>query len=169
MIRVAVVEDEAVHADRLIACLRRYGRENDLAFSVARFSDAISFLETYRGGFDLVFLDIRMPGIDGMEAAKRLRGIDAAVQLVFVTSLVRYAVDGYAVGAADYIVKPFSYEVFALKLSRILRQMPSLPWIRTIQLSRQSAISTRSSAMNIRSGILTLTAFVRRSACSALC
>ncbi len=151
MIRVAVVEDEAVHADRLIACLRRYGRENDLAFSAARFSDAISFLETYRGGFDLVFLDIRMPGIDGIEAAKRLRGIDAAVQLIFVTSLVRYAVDGYAVGAADYIVKPFSYEVFALKLFRILRQMPD----RDRKISfRFGAVYHRFSESDIRYGIV---------------
>lgn len=124
MIRIAVVEDEAVHVDRLIACLRRYGKEYNVAFSAARFSDAVSFLETYRGGFELIFLDIRMPGIDGMEAAKRLRKTDAAVQLIFVTSLVRYAVDGYTVGAADYIVKPFSYEVFALKLSRVIRQLP---------------------------------------------
>ena len=78
MIRIAVVEDEAVHVDRLIACLRRYGKEYNVAFSAARFSDAVSFLETYRGGFELIFLDTFTPSIVATVSQRYLTMLPAA-------------------------------------------------------------------------------------------
>ncbi len=61
-----------------------------------------------------------MPGIDGMEAAHRLRRLDQKVILVFVTNMASYAVKGYEVNATDYIVKPVYYGDFELKLKRVL-------------------------------------------------
>lgn len=122
--RIAIIEDEAIHRDCLTAYLNRFGKERELAFRLAFFGDAVSFLDSYRKEYDLLFLDIRMPGIDGMDAARRLREIDPDVGLIFVTSLQQYAVDGYSVGACDYIVKPFTYETFAIKLDHALYLLP---------------------------------------------
>ena len=80
----------------------------------------MDFLDGYRTVYDVVFMDIEMPGIDGMEAAHRLRRLDQKVILVFVTNMASYAVKGYEVNATDYIVKPVYYGDFELKLKRIL-------------------------------------------------
>ncbi len=118
MISVAVVEDDNTHAEQLIACIKRYGSENGQDFSYVVYSNAIKFLHGYNGNFDIVFLDISMPHMNGMEAAAKLREHDSSVIIIFVTSLMQYAVDGYKVGALDYVVKPVKYGSFALTMRR---------------------------------------------------
>ena len=68
-------------------------------------------------------MDIQMPNMNGMEAARRLRVLDEKVLLVFVTNLTQYAIAGYGVSALDYIVKPVNYYDFALKLTRALKRI----------------------------------------------
>ena len=120
-LRIAVVEDEAEAANLLSQCLLRYGREGDHVFQISPFSDAAIFLQEYSPQlYDLIFMDIRMPGLDGMTAAEKLRQIDPLVPLVFVTSLVQFAVKGYEVDALDFIVKPIRYSSFKMKMKRIL-------------------------------------------------
>lgn len=125
MIKVAIVDDEAVHADKLGEYLARYEAEKGLGIHAEKFQNAVAFLTNYVPDYDIVFLDIRMQFMDGLTAAKRLRELDEKVVLVFVTSLAQYAINGYEVNAADYIVKPFSYADFALKLTRAVKLIPS--------------------------------------------
>jgi DNA-binding LytR/AlgR family response regulator len=58
--------------------------------------------------FDLLLLDILMPGVTGMEAAKEIRLTDSEIPIIFLTSSREYAVESYRVGAKDYIMKPAS-------------------------------------------------------------
>ena len=74
-------------------------------------------------GYDIVFMDIVLPDMDGMTAAKKLRESDKSVVLIFVTNMSQYAINGYEVGAADFIVKPFEYEHFAIKMQRIIGRL----------------------------------------------
>lgn len=120
MFTVAIVEDEKQAADLLASYLERYGSENEISFNVVHYSDAEAFLTDFRCQFDMVFMDIEMPCIDGMNAAHRLRKIDDMVALVFVTNLARYAINGYEVEALDYVLKPLSYEAFSLKIRKII-------------------------------------------------
>lgn len=120
MINVAIVEDEDCAANNLSEYLNTFGRQNNTEIKAERFRDAISLLTGYSGKFDIVFMDIELPEMNGMDAAKKLREIDMSVTLVFVTNMAQYAVKGYEVGAVDYIVKPVSYYDFSLKLRRIL-------------------------------------------------
>ena len=86
------------------------------------YGDAEAFLAGYDPECDIVFMDIQLPDMSGMDAARALRAVDSEVTLVFVTSMVQYAVSGYEVSALDFIVKPVSYPNFAMKMKRVLRE-----------------------------------------------
>lgn len=80
MITVAVVEDDDKEAERIKSYLVSYGKENDENFNVLHFSDGLEFLEKIRPEIDVVFMDIEMPFLNGMDAAKKLRQSDPSVR-----------------------------------------------------------------------------------------
>lgn len=122
MYRVLIVEDKPADARTLAAYLARYGEEHGEKFGVTHYSCALDLAESHET-FDLIFMDIGLPGIDGMEAAELLRTYDDVTPLIFVTDLARYAVRGYSVDALDFMVKPVSYYDFALRMGRAMRLM----------------------------------------------
>ena len=127
MLRIAIVEDEIEAVQRLESYLDQYQTTANQQFHITRFSDAASFLDPYLG-FDLVFMDIQMPNMDGLSGALRLRQIDSQVKLIFVTNMAQYAVRGYEVDALDFIIKPVAYSDFSFKMKRAMS---------AIQISRQ--------------------------------
>lgn len=120
MYRIHMVEDEDEAAERLRGMLLRYADERGLDFHVTRDASALPLMED-RPSYDLVFMDIQLPGIDGMECAEFLRQYDQTTPLIFVTNLAQYAVRGYEVDALDFVVKPVSYGSLCPKLDRALR------------------------------------------------
>ena len=122
MYRILIVEDTPAEADALRAALDRYGAETGERFSVTVLPQALDFVERCPAA-DLIFMDIEMPGINGMEAAEALRAYDAETPLIFVTNLAQYAVHGYVVDALDFIVKPVIYDDFRLRMDRAMRQL----------------------------------------------
>lgn len=116
---VAIVEDEKTESDRLSRLLERYGGARDMSFNVRVFRYATDFLDEYTADYEVVFMDIQLPDLDGMSAAKKLRKVDDTVVLVFVTNMSQYAINGYEVDATDFIVKPLRYEQLESKLDRI--------------------------------------------------
>ena len=120
VIHVAIVEDEEIHQQALREHLLRYAGENDVTFDIRLFANPILLLENYRPVYDLIFMDIQMPDLNGMEAARKLRAMDQNVLLIFVTSLAQYAIEGYEVAAVDYILKPVQYFSFAMRLTRAI-------------------------------------------------
>lgn len=123
MIRVAIVEDEAAVRAQLTEYVQRYTRQYGTAFQVNEFSGGGQLLADYRPVYDLVLMDIEMPGMDGMETARQLRQLDSEVMLLFITNTAQYAIKGYSVGALDYILKPVPYFAFSQLLQKAVRQL----------------------------------------------
>lgn len=121
MLNITIVEDEPAAQEVLKGYLARYGDERGLTFNIVCYGDAFAFLEKYKLGSDIIFMDIELPGIDGMEAAKRLRQSDDIAVLIFVTNMAQFAVKGYEVEALDFVVKPVSYDAFCMKMDRAVR------------------------------------------------
>jgi len=113
VIRIAMVEDEAAVREQLMGYVQRYTRQYGTEFSVTEFADGVDILENYRPVYDIVFLDVEMKHLDGMETARRIRALDADVVLIFITNMAQYAIKGYAVGALDYVLKPVPYFAFS--------------------------------------------------------
>ncbi len=135
MPNIALVEDEPEAADVLAAFIARYAGEKGLELTVTRFGNAMDFEMTHQH-FDLVFMDIQMPGINGMEAAQLMRTYDSETPIIFVTNLAQYAVKGYEVDALDFIVKPVTYFNFRMRMDKAMRRIRR-------NASRSIAIGTR--------------------------
>ena len=121
MVRIAIVEDNSNDLACLKDCLQEYEQEQNASFSLFSFSNPLDFLEAYRPDFDLVFLDIELPLLNGIETARRLRALDSVVALVFITNMEQYAVNGYEVDALDFVVKPINYYRFSSMMRKALR------------------------------------------------
>ncbi|MCD7919046.1 MAG: LytTR family DNA-binding domain-containing protein [Clostridiales bacterium] len=119
--RTAIVEDEQLEGDRLKQYCANYEAEKHRQIVADSFSNPVAFLEQYNPSYDLVLLDIQMPGMNGMRLAERLRELDSEVLIAFVTNMAQYAVQGYRVAALDFILKPVSYFQFSQMMDRVFR------------------------------------------------
>lgn len=120
MIKIAIVEDEKEMASALEKNVQQFFRDNKFEIEIAKFNNALDLLNSYKYDFDLIFMDINLPNLNGMEASKKIRQMDNSVMIIFVTSLAQYAITGYEVNAFDFILKPISYYNFVLKMQRAL-------------------------------------------------
>ena len=125
MYKIVIVEDSKDAAAQLEAALRQYAAEYKLPFDISIFYNAVPFLERYTAEWDIVFMDILMPLMNGLDASRILREKDGQVMLIFVTSMQQYAIHGYEVEAADFIVKPIRYPEFKLKFTRSFQRLQS--------------------------------------------
>ncbi len=121
MIGIEIVEDDAADLAHLVDCLRQYEREKGESFSIQTFSHPSDFFAAHRSDCDLVFLDIELPAINGVDVARQLREMDSVVTLIFITNMEQYAIRGYEVDALDFVVKPIHYYRFSSMMRKALR------------------------------------------------
>lgn len=124
MIKIAIVEDEEQASSTLKNMMEKYREENtpSSVFDISIFSSAEAFLADYRD-YEVIFLDIQMGGMNGMDAAREIRKRDENVMIVFVTNMSQYAIESYEVEAYDFILKPVTYGNFFMKFRRILKKL----------------------------------------------
>lgn len=119
MLNIAIVDDDMTETNALVDCLKRYEKESGETLEINSFCQAELFLEKYKPIYDLVFLDIRMDGMDGLRAAKKLRELDQDVFLIFVTNMAQMAIKGYKYDALDYFIKPVNYYDLKMRMERV--------------------------------------------------
>ena len=118
---IAIIDDLTTELDLLTTYLTDFAKEEAREFQLSRYESGDAFLENFRGQYDLILMDIDMPGLNGIDTSREIRRIDERAVLMFVTAMPQYALAGYEVDAIDYIIKPVSYPDFALKLKKALR------------------------------------------------
>lgn len=115
MIKIAIVEDDKESTESLVNLLKKIQTELNVILSISSFPDGLAFLDTNNTNFDIVFMDIDMPIMNGVEASKKLRDTDRNVELIFTTALSQYAIFGYDVSASAFLVKPFTEDEKAIE------------------------------------------------------
>jgi two-component system response regulator AlgR len=133
---ILVVDDEPPARGRLSALVGELDR-GDVIGTAANGLDAIEFVEEHAP--DVVLLDIRMPGMDGLETARHLAGLATPPAIVFTTAYDDHAVEAFEAHAIDYLLKPIRRErldaalgrASELSWGRISRLQPAMPDART--------------------------------------
>ena len=118
--KIAVVEDEQKERRQLCLIVEAYFREKDISLQIHPFESGEEIAKRAGEFFDVIFMDIDMGGLDGMEAARRIRAVDSNAVIVFITNMAGYAVEGYSVQALDFLIKPVSALRIRQELDKIL-------------------------------------------------
>ncbi|MDB5069815.1 MAG: LytTR family transcriptional regulator [Candidatus Eremiobacteraeota bacterium] len=114
--RALVVDDEPLVRSELVYTIGKVADDVE----VTEAPDAVEALRELAGSqYDVVFLDINLPGLSGLEATKVINALPSAPQVVFVTAHDEHAVDAFELAAFDYVVKPVSEERLARTLERL--------------------------------------------------
>ncbi|MBN2226130.1 MAG: response regulator transcription factor [candidate division Zixibacteria bacterium] len=127
--RILLVEDEKHLAEGIMLNLEAEGFETVWA------ADGNTAMDQYHAGrFDLILLDIMLPGIDGLEVCRRIRAELGTVPILFLTARDRLddKKEGLAIGADDYITKPFDIEELILRMKAIFRRQT---WLASEEIS----------------------------------
>lgn len=118
MIQIAVCDDEEYMAEELSERIADFFRGEGMEINISVFSDGVSLLACY-GQLDVVFLDIRMRGMDGMQTAAELRRRNYQGFLIFVTVMRELVFDAFDVQPYDYLVKPLPPGRFERTMKRL--------------------------------------------------
>ncbi len=124
MIKVAFCDDDLSVLKELSVLMDKYRVERNQDITYAAFQSPLELLrEVERGtGLDIIFLDVLMPGQDGISAAREIRKYDTTVKIIYLTSSSEFAVDSYAVGAYFYQLKPIWQECFYRLMDSVLSE-----------------------------------------------
>jgi len=126
MTRCVIADDERLMREQLRARLLEVWPELQVVAEAKNGTEAVALVAEHRP--ELVFLDIRMPGLTGVEAARQIAQMDVAddellPEIVFITAYDQYAVEAFEQGVADYVLKPAERERLAVTVERIKKRL----------------------------------------------
>ena len=123
MIKCVIAEDETLLRDALVQMLGEAWPELHIAAACDDGGSALEAIAEHQP--DIAFLDIRMPGLSGLEVAAAMAEASPATQIVFVTAYDQYAIDAFDKGALDYLLKPVAPARLAATVQRLRARLES--------------------------------------------
>lgn len=126
---IAIIEDESSCREQLDAVLKSWSIEHNIMIAVSCYETGKQLLSDTFQKYKLIFLDIDMPEISGMETAKELRQNGYNGHIIFVTAHNEYVYEGYHVRALDYILKPITLKTLENCLNPVLHELQSSTYI----------------------------------------
>ena len=136
--RIAICDDNPIDREIIIHLLQKYFTEKSIDYEAVQYENGIKLISEIEAGtwYDIVFLDIYMNDVLGIDVACKLRGLKYYGHIVFLTASPEFAVDSYDVGAAGYLLKPHSFEKLDMVLDRLTHGMNASAY----QIKRHSKI-----------------------------
>ncbi|WP_042276440.1 LytR/AlgR family response regulator transcription factor [[Clostridium] dakarense] len=114
VLNIAICDDELIHRQVLSNYLDRTFPIK--SYKLVEFANGEELIENYPEKLDILLLDIQMTGINGIEAAKKIRMFDTNVVIIFTTAIIEFMQQGYEVRAFRYLLKPIDYNEFSKHL-----------------------------------------------------
>lgn len=146
--RIAVCDDDERELAILSGLLTEYQLSRERSLDCCFFQSGTDFLCSMKGGeYDLVLLDVLMPGVNGIQAARELRERDKNVKLIFLSSSPEFAVESYSVGTYYYLLKPANANSLFPLLDQIADEMLAQDDQGFILKSRESIVRVSFSAL----------------------
>ena len=137
--KIAICDDEQIFINILKVPLMTFFRNKDITINTYEFTDGYSLLDQY-SGYDIIFLDVSMPEINGIELAKKIREIDKNVIIIYVTSEKNRVFESFEVKAFGYIVKPVNIIELTNTLNRATAEISDDNDLVTIEVSKKSHV-----------------------------
>lgn len=125
MLQIAIVDDEKNIISEITQKLKQYFYEKSILYTVHPFENGQDFL-AHDPVFDMIFLDIQMDGMSGMDVAKTLRQSGVKSLIIFITVLHEYVYDAFEVEASDYLLKPLNDLRFSRTMDRICKNLQNI-------------------------------------------
>ena len=123
MYKIAICEDSRIQAVELIDSLKAYGSECRIKFEIDYFGCGEDFLEKNYFEYDVIFLDVEMPRINGIEVAKEIRKTCPKSKIIFVTAYEHYWPEGYKVMASRFLIKPLKQDELTEALTSLIEEL----------------------------------------------
>ena len=122
MIKIAICDDEEAQVESIRHATEKYFSKKNESVTYKTFTNSFLLLEEFDkgSGFDIVLLDICMPGMLGIEVAKDINKAKRKTEIIFLTTSKEFALEAFSLGAAHYLVKPFTQEQFEEAMERAL-------------------------------------------------
>lgn len=123
--KIAICDDDLAFLQELSTCLKQYGNEHNCEIVYETFTNPLELVARIEKGihYDVILLDIYMPGINGIQCAKDIRNYDSYVEIIFLTSSTEFAIDSYSVRAYHYLLKPLRQESLFLLLDQLTAEI----------------------------------------------
>lgn len=119
---IGVCEDNSLHINLVKGYIDDFFNEFN-NYEVLEFVSGEDLLSNYPNNIDLLFLDIQMNGLNGMDVARRIREFDNNVEIIFTTSVLDYVCEGYEVNAYRYMLKPIEYNIFKNNMGKCIENI----------------------------------------------
>lgn len=126
MINIAIVDDDDEARNTISSYIKKYQEECHLKAEISEYKNAAKLLESYAEYYNIIFMDIQMEGMGGIEAAEKIRAQDKSAILFFVTNMQNYVITGYRVNALGYLLKPVSYVDFTFQLQKAIDRLETI-------------------------------------------
>ena len=136
MITVAICDDEQYFLNQIRKSVQHYFSGHNQDIQIPEFDNGEALLSGGQG-FDLILMDLKLPGRNGMEVIEQLRSENSKSQVIFVTSYEEYALQAFHVDAVHYLLKPVSDEKLHQALERALGRMGKNDW-KTLAITKGS-------------------------------